>query len=74
MLSKDFFVDLETISKTTTEAQGMFEGRDRRRGKVKSTGTRIDLTVGSNSALRSIVEAYGSTNSEERIVRDFVVP
>ena len=48
-----------------------FEGRDRKTGKVKWTGTRVDLAFGSNSQLRAIAEVYASADSKEKFVRDF---
>lgn len=50
----------------------MFEGRDRATGKVKWTGTRVDLVFGSNAELRALAEVYGSADSREKFVRDFV--
>ncbi len=75
VLSNDFFLnllDLGTTWKATSEAEEVFEGRDRRTGEVKWTGTRVDLIFGSNSELRAIAEAYGSSDSEKRFVKDFV--
>jgi len=74
-LSNDFFVnllDLNTTWKATSESQNIFEGRDRKSGKVKWTGTRVDLIFGSNSELRAIAEVYGSADSKEKFVKDFV--
>ena len=74
-LTNDFFVnllDLGTTWKATSEAQDVFEGRDRTTGEVKWTGTRVDLIFGSNSELRAIAEVYGCEGSQERFVRDFV--
>jgi catalase-peroxidase len=50
----------------------VFEGRDRATGKVKCTGTRVDLVFGSNSELRAIAEVYGCSDSESKFVNDFV--
>ena len=50
----------------------LFEGRDRRTGKVAWTGTRVDLVFGSNSQLRALAEVYGSADSEAKFVHDFV--
>ena len=52
--------------------RNMFEGRDRKTGELKWTGTRVDLIFGSNSQLRALAEVYGSADSEEKFVRDFV--
>jgi catalase-peroxidase len=74
-LTNDFFVnllDMGTEWKATSEAGDLFEGRDRATGEVKWTGTRADLVFGSNSQLRAIAEVYGSDDSQEKFVRDFV--
>ncbi|MCK5443521.1 MAG: catalase/peroxidase HPI [Maribacter sp.] len=74
-LTNDFFVnllDLGTSWKATSEDQTLFEGRDRTTGKLKWSGTRADLIFGSNSELRAIAEVYGSGDSKERFVKDFV--
>jgi len=74
-LSNDFFVnllDLGTTWKATSESQDVFEGRDRKTGEVKWTGTRVDLIFGSNSELRALAEVYGCSDSQEKFVQDFV--
>ncbi|MFM7431571.1 MAG: catalase/peroxidase HPI [Flammeovirgaceae bacterium] len=74
-LTNDFFVnllDLDTTWKATTDAQDVFEGRDRATGAVKWTGTRVDLIFGSNSELRALAEVYGSADSQTKFVTDFV--
>jgi catalase-peroxidase len=74
-LTNDFFVnllDMATEWKATSEASDLYEGRDRATGKVKWTGTRADLVFGSNSQLRAYAEVYGSDDSQEKFVRDFV--
>ncbi len=74
-LTNDFFVnllDMNTTWKATSEAEDLFEGRDRVSGEVKWTGTRIDLIFGSNSQLRALAEAYGSDDAKEAFVHDFV--
>jgi catalase-peroxidase len=74
-LSNDFFVnllDMGTEWKPNASAEGVFDGHDRKTGKVKWTGTRVDLAFGSNSQLRAIVEVYGSADAKEKFVRDFV--
>jgi catalase-peroxidase len=74
-LSNDFFVnllDLGTTWKATSEAQDVFEGRDRKTGAVKWTGSRVDLIFGSNAELRALAEVYGSADSAAKFVADFV--
>jgi len=74
-LTNDFFVnllDMGTEWKASTDAKGVFEGRDRKTGKVKWTATRVDLVFGSNSQLRALAEVYGSSDAREKFVRDFV--
>jgi len=74
-LTNDFFVnllDLGTTWKATSDAQEVFEGRDRKTGAVKWTGTRVDLIFGSNSELRAIAEVYGWAGAEAKFVKDFV--
>ncbi len=74
-LTTDFFVnllDLGTTWKATSDAQEVFEGRDRKTGELKWTGTRVDLIFGSNSELRAIAEVYGCSDSHEQFVQDFV--
>ncbi|MDT8415831.1 MAG: catalase/peroxidase HPI [Flavobacteriaceae bacterium] len=75
VLTNDFFVnllDLGTTWKPLSPSQDLFEGRDRATGSVKWTGTRVDLIFGSNSELRAIAEVYGSADSEEKFVHDFI--
>ena len=50
----------------------MYEARDRKSNEVKSTGTRVDLIFGANSALRAFAEVYGSDDAKEKFVKDFV--
>jgi catalase-peroxidase len=74
-LTNDFFVnlvDMATEWKPTSEAAELFEGRDRRTGELKWTGTRVDLVFGSNSQLRALAEVYAQDDSKEKLVRDFV--
>ncbi len=74
-LTNDFFanlLDMSTEWKATTEAKDVFEGRDRKTGAVKWTGTRVDLIFGSNSELRALAEVYGCSDSQEKFVNDFV--
>jgi len=74
-LTNDFFVnllDMGTVWKPISEDGDLFEGRDRKTGKVKWTGTRVDLVFGSNSQLRAIAEVYASADAKEKFVQDFV--
>jgi len=74
-LTNDFFVnllDMDTEWKPTSDAKDVFEGRDRKSGQVKWTGTRADLVFGSHSVLRALAEVYGSADAQEKFVRDFV--
>jgi catalase-peroxidase len=74
-LTNDFFVnllDIGTTWKAASKNPDVFEGRDRKTGKLKWTGTRIDLIFGSNSQLRAIAEVYGCKDSPEKFLRDFV--
>jgi catalase (peroxidase I) len=54
------------------DAKDLFEGRDRKTGKVKWTGTRVDLIFGSHSQLRALAEVYGSSDASAKFVHDFV--
>jgi catalase-peroxidase len=74
-LTNDFFVnllDMGTEWKPVSDAGDVFEGRDRKTGEVKWTGTRVDLIFGSNSQLRAVAEVYGSSDAQEKFVLDFV--
>lgn len=74
-LTNDFFVnllDLGTTWKATSDAQTTFEGRDRKTGELKWSGTRADLIFGSNSELRALAEVYGCADSQGKFVKDFV--
>jgi catalase-peroxidase len=73
-LTNDFFVNLLDmgIEWQATADENVFEGRDRRSGELKWTGTRVDLVFGSNSELRAIAEVYGAANGQARLVADFV--
>jgi len=75
MLTNDFFVnllDMSTTWKATSEDEEVFEGRDRTTGKLKWTGTRVDLIFGSNSQLRALAEVYACDDSQEKFLHDFV--
>ena len=74
-LTNDFFVnllDMGTEWTATAEDEDVFEGRDRKSGERKWTGTRVDLIFGSNSQLRALAEVYGSEDAQEKFVDDFV--
>jgi catalase-peroxidase len=74
-LTNDFFVnllDMGTMWKAVSDAKDVFEGRDRKSGQVKWTGTRADLIFGSNSQLRAIAEIYASADGKDRFAHDFV--
>jgi catalase-peroxidase len=74
-LTNDFFVnllDMGTTWKAVGDHKDVFEGRDRSTGALKWTGTRVDLVFGSNSELRALAEVYGSSDAQEKFVRDFV--
>jgi len=73
-LTNDFFVnllDMGTEWKAASETDDLFEGRDRATGKLKWTGTRVDLIFGSNSQLRAIAEVYACEDSQKAFVSDF---
>ena len=75
MLTNDFFVNLLDIGtewKTVSEDKALFEGRDRKTGAVKWTGTRADLVFGSNSELRALAEVYACQDAQEKFIKDFV--
>jgi catalase-peroxidase len=74
-LTNDFFVnllDMGTAWQPSAANAEVFEGRDRKTGAVKWTGTRVDLVFGSNSELRALAEVYGSSDGQQKFVRDFV--
>jgi catalase-peroxidase len=73
-LSNDFFVnllDMSTEWKPAQGTEGVYEGRDRKTGEVKWSGTRVDLIFGSHSVLRALAEVYGSSDGKEKFVKDF---
>ncbi|MFZ5724706.1 MAG: catalase/peroxidase HPI [Pseudomonadota bacterium] len=75
VLTNDFFVnllDMRTEWKPAGKDADVFEGRDRKSGQLKWTGTRVDLVFGSNSELRALAEVYASSDAQARFVRDFV--
>ncbi|MBI6168810.1 catalase/peroxidase HPI [Serratia marcescens] len=73
-LTNDFFVNLLDMGTTwhPVGEDGLFEGRDRRSGAVKWTGTRVDLVFGSHAQLRALAEVYGSADAQEKFAHDFV--
>jgi len=80
MLTNDFFVNLLDMSTRWQPSagfedvyeEGVYEGRDRKTGEVKWTGTRVDLIFGSHSQLRALAEVYACADSKEKFVKDFV--
>jgi catalase-peroxidase len=74
-LTNDFFVNLldpGTEWKTASPDAGLYEGRDRKTGGLKWTGTRADLVFGSDARLRALAEVYGSADGEKKFIHDFV--
>jgi len=74
-LTNDFFVNLlsmDTQWKPLSDAKDLFEGRDRKTGALKWTGTRVDLIFGSHAQLRAIAEVYASKDGREKFIHDFV--
>ncbi len=74
-LTNDFFVnllDMSTEWRPVSADAALFEGRDRKTGQVKWTGTRVDLVFGSNSQLRALAEVYGCSDAQQKFVEDFV--
>ncbi len=75
VLSNDFFVnllDMETTWEKSKVCEHFYEGRDRATGKMKWTGSRVDLVFGSNSQLRAIAEVYAADDAEQKFIDDFV--
>jgi len=73
-LTNDFFVnllDMNTKWQPSATGEGVYEGSDRKTGKARWTGTRVDLVFGSNSQLRAIAEVYACSDAKERFVKDF---
>jgi catalase-peroxidase len=73
-LTNDFFINLLDMKTKwqPTATEGVYEGLDRSTGKVKWTGTRVDLVFGSNSQLRALAEVYACDDSKQAFVKDFV--
>lgn len=75
VLTNDFFVNLLDFTTTWKPSAGnanVFEGSERKSGKLRWTGTRVDLIFGSNSELRAIAEVYACSDAQDKFVRDFV--
>ena len=75
ILTNDFFVnllDMKTKWQKSATSEGVLEGRDRASGKLKWTGTVVDLVFGSNSQLRALAEVYACGDGQKKFVRDFV--
>jgi catalase-peroxidase len=76
VLTNDFFVnliDFNTTWNASSDTKELFEGRDRKTGKVNWTATRVDLIFGSNTELRALAELYACADAKEKFVHDFVV-
>jgi catalase-peroxidase len=74
-LTNDFFInllDMRTQWQPSAASEGVYEGRDRKTGEVKWTGTRADLIFGSHSQLRALAEVYACADSKDKFVKDFV--
>jgi catalase-peroxidase len=74
-LTNDFFVnllDMSTEWKKSSDAEYLYEGRDRETGELKWTGTSVDLVFGSNSQLRALAEVYAGDDAKQKFVDDFV--
>jgi catalase-peroxidase len=74
-LTNDFFVnllDMDTEWQPLSSRRDVFEGRDRKTGERKWTGSRVDLIFGSHSVLRALAEVYASSDAQEKFVNDFV--
>jgi catalase-peroxidase len=74
-LTNDFFLnllDMGTEWKAVSDAMNLFEGRDRKTGALRWTGSRVDLVFGSNSQLRALAEVYASSDAQKKFVQDFV--
>lgn len=74
-LTNDFFVnllDMNTVWKATTKSKNVFEGYDRKTGKLKWTGTRVDLIFGFNSELRALAEVYACDDAKDKFLKDFI--
>ena len=75
ILTNDFFVnllDMATAWSPLDKDEDAFEGRDRKTGALRWTGTRVDLVFGSHAVLRALAEVYATSDSQEKFVKDFV--
>jgi catalase-peroxidase len=75
VLTNDFFVnllDINTTWKSISSDDQLFEGRDRKTGMVKWTGTRVDLIIGSNTELRAVAEVYAAADGQESFIHKFI--
>ena len=66
------FLDMGITWNANSDSQEVFEGRDRKTGSIKWTGTRVDLIFGSNSELRALAEVYACADSQDKFVADFI--
>ncbi|MDB5535960.1 MAG: catalase/peroxidase, partial [Devosia sp.] len=74
-LTNDFFLnllDMATVWSPKAGEQGVYEGRDRKSGELRWTGTRVDLIFGSHSQLRALAEIYGQSDASAKFTKDFV--
>lgn len=74
-LTNDFFVnllDMRTAWKAASADRELYEGVDRATGQSKWTGTRADLVFGSHAELRALAEVYGSSDGQDKFIKDFV--
>ncbi len=74
-LTNDFFINLLDMGITwnaNSDSQEIFEGRDRKTGSIKWTGTRVDLIFGSSSELRALAEVYACADSQDKFMTDFI--
>ena len=74
-LTTDFFtnlLDMATVWTPSSEQRGVYEGRDRKTGELRWTGTRVDLVFGSNSQLRALAEVYAQSDNQAKFVHDFI--
>ncbi|MGO3346430.1 MAG: catalase/peroxidase HPI [Marinomonas sp.] len=75
VLTNDFFVNvlnMDTKWFAQSDDKEVFDGRDRKTGKIKATATRVDLVFGSNSQLRALAEVYASDDAQDRFVNEFI--
>ena len=64
-------LDMTTEWRPSASAESVYEGRDRATGRIKWSGTAVDLVFGSNSQLRALAEVYACDDAKEKFVRDF---